>query len=65
MTSPAANAKWSFACRDAGFPCEWQLRAASTTEIEARFREHARCAHGLRELPPEIVALVASVSRSA
>ncbi len=64
MTAHAPAGKWRFACRDAGFPCEWQLRATSTSEIETRFREHARCAHGLRELPPEIVALVESVSRS-
>lgn len=49
---------WAFECRSLGFPCEWALRAASKAEIVERVREHARCAHGMAELPSEMVPKV-------
>lgn len=41
---------FAFSCRDLGEVCEWALRAPTVEEIERRYREHARCAHGLREI---------------
>jgi predicted small metal-binding protein len=51
-------AELSFECRSLGYSCEWELRAASTSEILARLRDHARCAHNQPELSPETVRRV-------
>lgn len=53
-----------FACRDLGQVCEWALRAPSADEIERRYRDHARCAHGLREISPEQAGRVRAAIRS-
>lgn len=65
MSDAAPATRRSLACRDLGFACEWQVRSTSPTEIESRFREHARCAHGLGALPPELAERIASELRTA
>jgi len=54
--------RWTFACRDVGYACEWKLRAESVDEIQGRFRDHARCAHQLRELPTDLVGRVGAAA---
>jgi predicted small metal-binding protein len=54
---------FSFACRDLGRSCEWALRAPSVEEIESRFREHARCAHQLREIDAGLAAALRAAIR--
>jgi predicted small metal-binding protein len=63
MTGSTSIAHLSFACRDAGFACDWRLRAASAAEIEARFREHAKCAHASGQLSDDLSARIASAIR--
>ncbi len=65
MSDAAPPSRRALACRDLGFACEWQIRSASPSEIESRFREHARCAHGLSALPPELAERVTSELRTA
>ncbi len=50
--------KVAFACASLGFSCEWALRAGSSEELLDRVREHARCAHKLTDLSPELVQRV-------
>jgi predicted small metal-binding protein len=64
MNSAEGPSHWSFSCRDVGYSCEWRLRAANADEIQTRFKEHARCAHQIREVPPELLQRVVSASRS-
>ena len=52
--SPEASHR-SLACRDLGFPCEWEIRSAPTEELERRFREHYRCAHGGTDPPADVL----------
>jgi predicted small metal-binding protein len=56
-------AEYSFACRDLGEVCEWALRAPSVEEIDRRFRDHARCAHAIRTVSPELEARVRAAIR--
>lgn len=65
MTDVAPPARWTFACRDIGYSCGWRLRAGSLDEIQTRFRDHAKCAHQLRELPSEVVDRVGAAARQA
>jgi predicted small metal-binding protein len=44
----------SFACSDIGYACEWGLLASSAAEVQMRFRDHARCAHGISPVSPEL-----------
>ncbi len=50
--------KLGFECHALGFPCEWALRSDSARDVVDRVREHARCAHNLAELPPDVLAKV-------
>ncbi len=63
MTTNPPESRWSLACRDLGFPCEWELRARPLPEVESRFRDHARCAHALAEVGPELSAKLAAARR--
>ncbi len=65
MTASEGVAHWSFACRDLGYSCEWRLRAGSVEEIQTRFRDHARCAHQLADLPTDLIGRVGSAARLA
>lgn len=40
-------------CRDAGFDCEGEIRAATEEEVLQQAAEHARTAHNL-EVSPEL-----------
>ncbi|MGI0128903.1 MAG: DUF1059 domain-containing protein [Thermoplasmata archaeon] len=63
MTESAPTPRWSFSCRDVGYSCEWQVRTSSVDELKARFLEHARCAHTVSPLPPELLARVERAAR--
>ncbi len=56
MTAPDAGPMRALACRDLGFSCEWSIRSQVSEEIGRRFREHAKCAHGLDPIPPDLAA---------
>ena len=50
-------------CKDVGFDCPGVIRASSEDEALRQAAEHARSAHGINNLTPEIVAKVKSVMR--
>jgi predicted small metal-binding protein len=50
-------------CRDVGFDCPGVIRASSEDEALRQAAEHAKSAHGVNNLTPEIVAKVKSVMR--
>lgn len=50
-------------CKDVGFDCPGVIRASSEDEALRQAAEHARSAHGIENLTPEIVAKVKSVMR--
>jgi len=50
-------------CREVGFDCEGVIRADTEEEALRQAAEHARSAHGLKEVSQEVVAKVRSVMR--
>lgn len=50
-------------CRDVGMDCDFEVRATTEDEILQRATEHAQVAHGMREIPPEVVAKVRAAIR--
>lgn len=50
-------------CRDVGFDCEGVVKAETEEETLALVAEHAKDAHGLDEVTPDVVAKVKSVMR--
>jgi len=47
-------------CRDVGFDCEGVIRADSEDEVMSQAAEHARTAHGLDEITPEVAEQIRS-----
>ncbi len=45
-------------CRDVGLDCDWQARGNSEEEVLQQASEHARSAHRITEMPPELAAKV-------
>ena len=50
-------------CRDVGFDCEGVIRAKSEEEALQMAAAHAKSAHGLTEVTPEVVEKIKSVMR--
>ena len=50
-------------CRDVGVDCDFEARGASEEEIIQKCAEHARSAHGMTELPPDLEEKVRSGMR--
>ncbi|HZT58975.1 MAG TPA: DUF1059 domain-containing protein [Pyrinomonadaceae bacterium] len=44
----------TMSCRDVGPDCDFVARGESEDEIMGQVAEHARDAHGLDEVPPEL-----------
>jgi predicted small metal-binding protein len=42
-------------CRDVGMDCDFEVHASTEEEILQRAADHAQTAHGLKEIPEEIV----------
>lgn len=51
-------------CKDVGFDCPGVIRAPSEEEALRMAAEHAKTAHGVTQLTPEIVSKVKSVMRT-
>ncbi len=49
-------------CRDIGFDCQKELRAANEEEMLEQVAEHGRIVHGI-EVTPELAAEVRSLIR--
>lgn len=50
-------------CRKVGFDCDGVIRADTEEEALKMVAEHAKEAHGIEEVPPEVVQKVLSVMR--
>ena len=50
-------------CRDVGFDCDGVIRAETEEEALKMVAEHAKTAHGLEEVTPEIAEQVKAVMR--
>lgn len=48
-------------CRDVGFDCDGVIRADTEEEALRQAAQHAESAHGIKEVPPEVLAKVRSV----
>lgn len=50
-------------CRDVGVDCDFEARANTVEELLQKCAEHARTAHGMNEIPPEMAEKVRSAVR--
>jgi predicted small metal-binding protein len=50
-----------FKCGDVVLGCEWVTRNEDETELFEEIHLHARDAHGMDEVPPEVVVAIQSV----
>jgi predicted small metal-binding protein len=53
----------SIKCMDVGVDCDFEARAENEAELMKKVAEHARTAHGFKDIPPEVVAKVKSAIR--
>ena len=53
----------SIKCLDVGVACDFEARAATEEELMKKVQEHARTAHGMKEIPAEILAKVKKAIR--
>ena len=54
----------SIKCLDVGVQCDFEARAENEAELMKKVAEHARTAHGFKDIPPELVAKVKSAIRN-
>ena len=52
-------------CRDVGFDCDGVVEANTEAELLQKVAQHAKEAHGLEEVTPEVVAKVKSVIKES
>jgi predicted small metal-binding protein len=45
-------------CRDVGVDCDFEAKGETVDEVMSACMEHARSAHGMTEIPPELAAKV-------
>ena len=50
-------------CRDVGVDCDFVARGQTEQEVLQQCAEHARTAHGMNEIPPELAEKVRSAMR--
>jgi len=50
-------------CRDVGVDCDFEARGQTEQEILKQCQEHARSAHGMNEIPPELAVKLKSAIR--
>jgi predicted small metal-binding protein len=50
-----------FKCGDVVLGCEWVTRSEDDTALFAEIQSHARDAHGMDEVPPEVVEQIHGV----
>jgi len=48
----------SFRCRDIGMRCEFETTAKTEDELMKKIAEHARKAHNMETIPPDVMAKV-------
>jgi len=50
-------------CRDVGPDCDFVARGETDEEVMGQVAEHARVAHGMDEVPPEVAERVRAAIR--
>jgi predicted small metal-binding protein len=50
-------------CRDVGIYCDFEARATTAAEVLQKIAAHARAAHGILEVPPDLVLKVRAAIR--
>jgi predicted small metal-binding protein len=50
-----------FKCGDVVLGCQWVTRSEDEKELFAEIQSHARDAHGMDEVPPEVVDKINAV----
>ena len=48
-------------CRDVGMDCDFEARGANEQEILQKAAEHAKSAHNIEQISPELASKVRSV----
>ncbi len=51
-------------CRDVGMNCDFEARGNTEEEVLEKASAHARSAHKITDMPPELVAKVRAVIRT-
>ena len=50
----------SISCRDVGVDCDFQATGETLEDVMRQCADHARSAHGIDQIPPELAAMVQS-----
>jgi predicted small metal-binding protein len=50
-------------CREVGVDCDFEARGETEQEILQKCAEHAKSAHGMDEIPPDLAAKVRAAMR--
>lgn len=53
----------TMSCRDVGVDCDFQAIGETVDEVMRQCADHAKSAHGIDEIPPELAAKVQSAIR--
>jgi predicted small metal-binding protein len=53
----------TISCRDVGVDCDFQATGETVDEVMQQCGVHAKSAHGIDEIPPELAAKVQSAIR--
>jgi predicted small metal-binding protein len=53
----------TMSCRDVGVDCDFQATGETVAEVMRQCADHAKSAHGIDEIPPELAAKVQSAIR--
>ncbi len=48
----------TFACKDIGMACPFKAEAATEPELMKKIAEHAKSAHGMDQVPPDVMAKI-------
>jgi len=51
-------AKYEFKCKDIGMGCGFEASAPSKEELMPKIVEHAKTAHGITQIPPDLAKKV-------
>jgi predicted small metal-binding protein len=52
-------------CRDVGVDCDFQATGETVDDVLRQCADHAKSAHGMEEIPPELAAKVQSAIRES
>jgi predicted small metal-binding protein len=53
----------TISCRDVGVDCDFQATGETVENVMEQCASHAKSAHGMYEIPPELAATVQSAIR--